>query len=72
MLHVTHHAVERFIKHWRRVLEAVEAERFRLAERVESECATRNAEAIVAAWWRGAFVRPKALRRARRVLGLTE
>ena len=51
-------------------LEAVEAERARLAERVESECARRKAEAIVAAWTDGAVVRPKALRRARNVLGV--
>jgi hypothetical protein len=54
----------------RTTLESVEAERARLSERVETECATRKAEAIVDAWWRGAVVRPKALRRARRVLGL--
>ena len=145
MLHLTHHAVERFIKHWRRgmpwlearecledlaahsaplkrrsrpgdawlriattergeriplvvrgriiltvlapgcrdarklgivaegertTLESVEAARARLAERIETECAARKAEAIVAAFWRGVPVRTKALRRARKVLGL--
>jgi hypothetical protein len=47
------------VEQQRTTLESVEAERARLAERVESECATRKAEAIVAAWWRGAFVRDK-------------
>jgi hypothetical protein len=54
----------------RTTLESVEAERARLAERVESECAKRKAEAIVSAWDDGAVVRPKALRRARDVLGM--
>lgn len=56
----------------RATLDTVESERARLAERVETDCARVKAEAIVAAWRAGGPVRPKALRRARQVLGLTD
>jgi hypothetical protein len=54
----------------RATIDSVEFERARLAERVETNCAREKAESIVAAWRAGAHVRPKALRRARQVLGL--
>jgi hypothetical protein len=49
-------------------LEAVQADRARLADRIETECARQRAEAIVAAWTAGEHVRHRALRRAREVL----
>lgn len=56
----------------RATIETVESERARLAERVETDCARERAETIVAAWRAGAHVRPKALRRAKQVLGLAD